>query len=256
VEHRIFRKRVFPTLLLKNRTFVKSKQFKKYTYIGNPLNTIQIFNEIGVDEISILDINAYKSGIDFDYIEDLASEAFVPISYGGGIESVEDVGRIIDCGVEKIILSTSALQNPSLIEKIAAKIGSSSTIFCVNFKRNQFLSGYKIYNHRSKKSQKKFSNETLKHIVDCGVGEIILQSVSNDGCWNNFPIEDLESNGIFNEINVPLIFLGGISDIHEINKLLLMKSCSAVSISSLAVFQRKNQGVVISFPDNKEIVSG
>ena len=256
MEYKTFRKRVFPSLLLKERTFVKSKMFKNFTYIGNPLNTIQIFNEIGVDEISILDINAHKVGIDFNYIEELASEAFVPISYGGGIESIDDVSRIIDCGVEKIILSTSALKNPTLIEDISSKIGSSSTIFCLNFKKNYIFNGFRLYDHRAKKLKNLLTNDFLKKIIDYGVGEVILQSVTNDGCWDGFPIDLLEKENIFDGISVPLIFLGGICSINEINKLLALESCSAVSISSLAVFQRKDQGVVISFPGNEELING
>ena len=256
MKYKLFRKRVYPTLLLKDRTFVKSRKFKDFTYIGNPLNTIQIFNEIGVDEISILDINAHLRGIDFDYIEDLASEAFIPVSYGGGIRSIDDVSRIIDCGVEKIILSYPALKNPSLIQEISNKIGSSSTIFCLNFKKSFIFSGYRVFDHSRKRSKNRLTNDFVKKIISYGVGEIILQSVSNDGCWNGFPIDNLSEKGLFNDVTVPLIFLGGIGSIKEINELLDYETCSAVSISSLALFQRKNQGVVISFPTNEEIING
>ena len=102
----------------------------------------------------------------------------------------------------------------------------------------------------------KLTNSLLKKIISYGVGEIICQSVTNDGCWDGFPADHISKGNIFKDITVPLIFLGGIGNIKEINKLLSLDECSAVSISSLAVFQRKNQGVVISFPRNEEIVNG
>ena len=248
-----FRKRLFPTLLLDRKTFMKSKNFKGRRYVGNPLNTIQIFNQIGVDEIAILDVNAFQDGINYRYLSQIAAEAFVPLAYGGGIKCLEDAERIISLGFEKIILCSSFLDENTISRDISNALGASSVTLCLNVKKRWLAEGYSIYDHRVGKSTAKFNINLVQKIENLGYGEIIVQSVDADGTWAGYPTELLDLINMCN-FNIPVDCLGGINSIGEIRKLMDMDTVSAVSISSLALFQRKDQGVVISFPSDEELM--
>ena len=248
-----FRKRLYPTLLLEDKTFVKSQKFRNNRYVGNPLNTVQIFNQIGVDEIAILDIKAFKNGINFSYLSQIAREAFVPLAYGGGITSVEDAVKVVSLGFEKIILCSSFLDGESVSKDIANTIGSSSCALCLNLKKGFFSSDYYLYDHRNNKRLAKFNTELLKTIEDFGFGEIIVQSVDCEGTWSGYSKEVVRLIEQFNT-DLPIVYLGGVNSCDEIKELMEVKKISAVSLSSFVLFQRKDQGVVLSFPSDKELV--
>ena len=250
-----FRKRVFPTLLLRNRTFVKSVNFKNFTYVGNPLNTVQIFNAIGVDEISVLDIDAFKNGIDFKYLEQLASHSFVPLSYGGAIDDVSQASEIIKLGFEKLVFCSAVVDKKyKLIESISNKIGASSVVICLNLKKYPFSKKFGLFDFRSKKINRKISISEINQLIEMGAGEIIIQSVDKDGSWEGFDelLLDLAESW---DLKVPFDIMGGVNSVDEIKKHINNPLISAVSISSLCLFQKKNQGVVISFPSDEELCS-
>ena len=248
-----FRKRIFPTLLLDKKTFFKSRKFKDFRYVGNPINTVQIFNQIGVDEIAIFDVNAYKDGINYRYLSQIAMEAFVPLAYGGGITSVEEAKKIISLGFEKVILCSSFLDGNNISKEISEVLGASSCALCINLKKGFMSSNYYLYDHRSKRKLRKFDVGMLLELEELGFGEVIVQSVDNDGTWAGYSreiIDLLETT----ESPIPLDYIGGINSTLEIKELLDKKHISAVSVSSLVLFQRKDQGVVVSFPSDEEVM--
>ena len=200
----MFLPRVIPVLLLSNNGLVKTKQFEKSTYIGDPINAVRIFNEKEVDEIVFLDIQASKKNIspNYEMIEKIASECFMPLAYGGGITKLDQIDKILKIGVEKIVINSSAISNLDIIEKIANNIGSQSVVISVDIKKT-FFGNYNIFSHSGAKTPSISLLDYLKQIEDLGAGEIIINSVDNDGMMNGFDIKLL--NLVKDTITVPFI---------------------------------------------------
>ena len=122
------RPRIIPVLLIDNQDLVKTVQFKSPTYLGDPINAVKIFNIKGIDELSILDIGATKNNLepDFDLLKDIASQAFMPLSYGGGIKNIEQIKQLFKIGYEKVVINSTFFSNPDLITEAANYAGSQS----------------------------------------------------------------------------------------------------------------------------------
>ena len=203
----MLKKRIIPSLLLDNRRLVKTIKFKEKKYIGDPLNAIKIFNEKFVDELIILDINSNKSkfGIDYEFLKDLFSECFVPVTYGGGISTVEEADKIFKLGVEKVSLNSSVLQNKKILNNFVKKFGSQSIVINIDIKKN-FFNEYKVFNNKLNKIEKKLDLiNYIKELEDIGVGEILINSVDNDGTMNGMNLELIEKTSKI--VNLPMIYL-------------------------------------------------
>jgi len=249
----MLRSRIIPVLLLRGRSLVKTIKFRKFSYIGDPCNTVRIFNELEVDEISILDIEATikKKDPNYNLIGDIASEAFMPLSYGGGIDSLAKAKKIFSLGIEKVILNTAALDNPNLISEIAKVYGSQAIVVSIDVK-NSFLT--KKYNVFSRSGRKKKNVDLLtwaKRCEDLGAGEIMLNNISRDGTWNGYDL-DLYNN-VQESVKIPLIGIGGAKNIDDVVGLIKKAGCSAAGVGSMVVFQRKDMGVLINVPKPEEI---
>ena len=187
------RYRIIPTLLLKNEGFVKSKNFKAYKHLGDPENIVRIFNELEVDELSILDISAYRNhqGINFNLISKIAAECFMPLSYGGGINNICQADQLFEIGLEKIILNSVTYDNPSLVQEISYKYGTQALVASVDVKTN-WLGKSGLYDY---KKSKIFNKSVVEHCVkmeSLGVGEILLTKVNNDGRYVGYDWELIE----------------------------------------------------------------
>ncbi len=243
--------RIIPALLLRNRGLVKSIKFKDYKYIGDPINAVRIFNDKEVDEICLLDIEASRQNREPDYklIEEIGAEAFVPFAYGGGIKSLGQAKRIFKLGAEKIILNTQAIENPSLISEISNYVGSQSVVVSVDIKKN-FLGSYKLYVHRKNDMAKIDYKEYIRKITELGAGEIILNSVDQDGVMNGMDIKLI--NIIAQETNIPVIAMGGAASLNHIKEA-IDNGASAVAAGSMFVFHGKHKAVLINYPDRQSI---
>ncbi len=175
------RPRIIPTLLIQDGDLVKTKRFAKPKYLGDPLNAIRIFNEKCVDELCILDIIASRDEKEpnFELLEKMASEAFMPLSYGGGIKSFEQVKRLFRIGYEKVVINTSAYNDLNLIKQASEYFGSQSIVCSIDYKKNLF--GYNCYIEDGKKKVNVSPAECAKRYTQAGAGEILLYSIDNDG---------------------------------------------------------------------------
>jgi cyclase len=244
--------RVIPVLLLKKRgELVKTIQFKNPVYIGDPLNAVKIFNEKEVDEIVILDIEASKKNAtpDFEYIEQIASECFMPVTYGGGIRSIEDVKRIISCGIEKISLNTSISKNFDLISEASILYGSSSVVAVMDV-RKDFLGRKKVLQHATGKNNSISPVEFAAQATAAGAGEILLQSVDRDGMMNGYDLEMLKE--ISSAVSIPVIACGGAGTLQHFTEA-LQAGASAVAAGSKFIFYGKHRAVLINYPTQKEL---
>ncbi|WP_332732996.1 AglZ/HisF2 family acetamidino modification protein [Flavihumibacter sp.] len=243
--------RVIPVLLIQDGGLVKSVRFKHYTYVGDPINAVKIFNDKEVDEIVILDIEATKnqSGPDFQRIKEIASEAFVPLAYGGGITKIDEIKQLFYLGVEKVVLNNQAYQNPSLLTEAASLVGSQSVVASVDVKKN-WLGQYKVYVKNGGQNTGKSPVEYVQELVNAGAGEIFLNSIDRDGTYNGFDLDLIKQ--VCSAVNVPVIACGGASIIDDFQSA-VAAGASAVAAGSMFVFQRTHRAVLISYPSQKDL---
>ena len=245
-------KRIIPCLLYDGSGLVKTVKFKNPSYIGDPINAIKIYNDKEVDELILIDINASKQKRkpNFDKIADMASEAFMPFAYGGGVKTYDDFVTLFKIGVEKVIINSIIQQNPQLIKKVIASYGSQAVVGCVDFKKS-FLGSKLPYSYLGNKIPLSLIDYAKYLEQELGVGEIMLQSVDNDGTWQGYDYEVTEQ--ILNAIEVPIIACGGCGSINDLEKILYKTNANAAAIGSMAVYSKKGMGVLINFP-NRELV--
>jgi imidazole glycerol-phosphate synthase subunit HisF len=246
-------KRIMPCLLVKEKRLVKTINFQNPSYVGDPINAVKIFNDKEVDELVLLDINASKtdSPIDFELISAFAAECFMPLAYGGGVKSLEDFKKIYRLGIEKVIINTLIFDNPSLIKKAINNYGSQSVVASIDVKRND-KNEYQIYSH-AKRVVEKSLIDFINYTTSLGVGEILLTSVDREGTWEGYDTDLL--NTINNMIDMPLIANGGCGRIDDLKKVLYENNVQAAAIGSMAVYQKKDMGVLIRFPKRTQIIN-
>lgn len=247
----MLRTRVIPCLLLEDDGLVKTINFKDPTYIGDPINSVRIYNELEVNELIFLDIKASlnKNEPPFKVIEEIASECFMPFSYGGGITNLDQAKKLFRLGVEKVVLNSSALDNPELITEIANIFGSQSVVVSIDYKKD-FFGRYRVYKYNGRKKCKLSPLEQAKLAQDYGAGEILINSIENDGVMNGFDLEMIEE--ISSNITLPVIALGGAGEVMDIRKA-KDSGASAIALGSMAVYQNKNRGILINFPAEKQL---
>jgi cyclase len=248
----MLRKRVIPVLLLRGESLVKTVKFNRFRYIGDPCNTVRIFNELEVDELLFLDILASnnKKEPNYELLESIADECFMPLAYGGGIKSLEQAKRIFDLGFEKVSLNTSALENPKLIEELTSVYGSQAIICSIDIRKNLF-GKYKIFNNNTKINTNTDFIDWVKKVESYGAGEILLTSVDLEGTWNGLDFDLIEQ--VCDVISVPLISHGGIGNKQHILDAFEETDTSAVASGSSLVFQSKDMGVLVNAQNIPEI---
>jgi len=243
--------RIIPVLLMKNRGLYKGIQFKNHKYVGDPINTVRIFNEKEVDELIIFDIEASlkDKAIDFDYLEIVVSESFMPIGYGGGIKSLEDAKKLFKIGIEKVILNTYAVLNFNLVKDLVKTFGSQSIVFCLDVKRTFWSKRVFIKSGTTKTKYKPL--ELAKIMEDLGVGEIIVNSIDMDGTFKGYDLELIRE--IAKNLNIPVIASGGSGSIQDFKKA-KDAGAHACAAGSMFVFHMPHRAVVISYPKYGDLV--
>jgi cyclase len=237
--------RVIPILLLKDEALVKGVKFKSHNYIGDPINAVKIFNEKEVDEIVLLDISSYKNGINFQLIEEIASELFVPLSYGGGINSTSQISKLFNLGVEKVILGTAAHTHPELISQAASMFGSQSIVVSIDVKKNIF-GKYSVYVENGKKNINIDPIDYAKKMEHLGAGELNLNSIDREGTGQGF--DSILIQKISNLISIPLVVSGGARHIQDFYQIVESANLTAVAAGNLFVYYGKYKAVLITYP--------
>ena len=243
--------RVIPVLLIHKGGLVKSKKFRNYQYLGDPINAVKIFNEKEIDEIIVLDIDATREnrGPHMDQLKLITGEAFIPLAYGGGITNIDQVKDLFYLGVEKVIFNNSALENPGLITEAAKLAGSQSVVVSIDYKKNLFgkrkvygLNGTKVYSEDIVTYAQKM--ETY------GAGEIFLNAIDHDGTYLGY--DQVTIKELCGKLNIPVVVCGGASGFNDFEQA-VKNGASAVAAGSLFVFQRPHYAVLISYPSQNEL---
>ena len=244
--------RVIPCLQLRGESLVKTIQFNKFGYIGDPVNTVKIFNDLYVDELAFLDITATteKREPNYKILHEIADECFMPLSYGGGIDSLQKAENVFKIGFEKMILNSAPFTSLSVITDIAKIYGSQAVVIAVDVKKN-FWGKYEVYSHSGKTNQKKDPKEWVKIVEDAGAGEILLTSIDREGTWKGF------DNALVKQVSeatqLPVIANGGANSVDNISSVVKDAGASAVSLGSMVVYQAKDLGVLVNFPDREKL---
>lgn len=247
------RKRVIPVLLLKDESLVKTINFKRFKYIGDPCNTVRIFNELEVDELLFLDITASKESkrLNLNVLKDIANECFMPLGYGGGIKSVDDAKAIFDIGFEKVIINSAACLDPKIITEISSIYGSQAVVVSVDVRKTFLWDKYMVYSMSGTKRFKKSPENWVRDVENYGAGEILITYINNEGTWKGFDVDLIRS--ISSATNLPVIAHGGAGSVKDIKNVFTKTSASAVGLGSMVVYQKKGMGVLVNYP-NKDVL--
>lgn len=250
---RSLRPRVIPVLLLDGERLIKTSKFQNPVYVGDPMNAVRIFNEKCVDEIIISDIHATskRKQPSFDFIRELAGECFMPLCYSGGVHSFEVAQRLFSSGVEKICLTSAAIDTPELITQITGEYGAQSIVVGIDVKKT-WLGGTELIGNGVTKKLKKAPEVFAKEMVERGAGEILLTSVDREGTGEGFDLDLIKK--VSNAVEVPVIAHGGAGKVEDI-QLALSAGASAVAAGSMFVFYGKHRAVLISYPNESDIDS-
>jgi len=245
--------RVIPCLLLKEGGLVKTIGFSDPKYVGDPINTMRIFNEKEVDELILLDIEASRRGREPNYaqIQGIVSEAFMPIAYGGGITRVEQAQKLVSLGVEKVVVNTAALQSFDLVRSMADRLGSSSTVVSVDVKKD-WLGRYRVFNPATKKGMNRDPVSHVQQAVAAGSGEIFINDVLRDGTGAGYDLELLHR--VAESVDVPVIACGGAGTLEHLREA-VFAGASAVAAGSMFVYVGKHRAVMINYP-KRDILEG
>jgi cyclase len=244
-------RRIVPSLLISGRKLVKTVKFSNPKYVGDPINAVKIFNDKEVDEIIILDIDAStkKTGPQFDFLREVVTESFVPLSYGGGISNLDQIDKLLQLGIEKVCLNSININNLDLITKAAEKHGAQSIVGVIDVKKN-FFGKKKVYYKLSNESIDESVESYAKRLQQAGAGEIFLNFVDRDGTYSGYDLELIKS--INSVLQVPLIVLGGAGSEDDFAKA-FAAGANAVAAGSLFVFHGPHKAVLINYPDRKSI---
>ena len=248
----MFRPRVIPVLLLKDQGLVKSVRFKNHKYIGDPINAVKIFNDLKADELVFLDIEASKNErlISLDFVRAVGEEASMPFSVGGGIRSLGDIKSVLAAGAEKVVINSYAGKDPDFIKRASDTFGSSTIVVCVDVKRKLFK-GERTWILAGSKATGFAPLEFAQLMDQKGAGELIIQSIEKDGTMTGYDIDLIRS--ISTAVGVPVIALGGAGTREHLVDAYHRGHANALAAGSLFVYQDERRGVLINYPERKEL---
>lgn len=247
----MLRPRIVPCLLVQNGGLVKTVQFGNPKYVGDPINAVKIFNEKQADELIVLDIDATAQGREPNYrlISQFAAECRMPLCYGGGVKTVEQASRIIGLGVEKVAVSSAAVEQPSIVSAMAEAVGGQSVLVVLDVKPAA-SGGYEVWTHNGKRRTGKAFVETLQQLEALGAGEILVNSIDRDGAMRGYdlPLAAL----VRRSVTLPLTFLGGAGALSHIGDLIAQCGVIGAAAGSFFVFKGPYRAVLISYPSPQQ----
>ena len=245
------RTRIIPILLLKNAGLYKTRKFKNETYIGDPINAVRIFNEKEVDELAFLNISAARDGSDpdFDMLKDIASECFMPLSYGGGVKSVEMARALVAIGIEKIVVNSAPWRDKKLITRLADKLGSSSIVGSIDVKKN-WRGKEQVFINGGQEKIPLSPIEWAQEMQRRGAGEILLNAIDRDGEMTGYDLGLVRR--VADTVDVPVIAAGGARGVADFKSAVTEAKASAVAAGACFVFQGKHRAVLITYPSEAE----
>ena len=248
----MFRPRIIPVLLLKNQALVKSVRFKNHKYIGDPINAVKIFNDLKADELVFLDTEASRENrlISLDFVRDVGEEANMPFSVGGGIRSLDDIKKVLAAGAEKVVINTGAGRDPDFVRLASDAFGASTIVVCIDVQKKLFA-GNRTWILSGSTSTGHTPTEFARLMEENGAGELIVQSIERDGTMNGYDTGLIRA--ISRAVGIPVVALGGAGCKEHLVDAYRNGSANALAAGSLFVYQDKRRGVLINYPEKKEL---
>ena len=240
-----------PCLLLRGSSLVKTIRFKNPTYVGDPVNAVNIFNQKEVDEVIVLDITATveRRPPPFQLITEIATECFMPLTYGGGVRSLDDMDRLYRSGVEKVALNTAAVENPELVRAAAERFGTQAVVVSIDAKRKRH--GYRVCTNAGRRELRLDPADHAAEAERLGAGEILLTSMDRDGTLEGYDTELIRA--VASRVGVPVVACGGAGRVEDFKLAVDEGGASAVAAGSIVVFHGRNRAVLINFPARSEL---
>ena len=248
----MLRPRIIPCLLVQNGGLVKTIRFAEPKYVGDPINTVRIFNDKEVDELFVADIDATALGREPDYalIAKLAAECRMPLCYAGGVKTPEQVERIISLGVEKVAISSAAIHSPQLVPEAVRRVGSQSVVVVLDVKKAGLLRRYELFTHNGRKATGLNPVEFARTAESLGAGEILVNSIDQDGVMNGYDMTLIDQ--VRGAVGVPLSVMGGAGSTEDIAALIRRYGIIGAAAGSVFVFKGKFRAVLIQYPARAE----
>ena len=248
----MYRPRLIPVLLLKNKGLVKSKTFKNFKYIGDPINAVKIFNDFHADELFFLDITATKENrvIPLDLVRNIGEEAHMPFAVGGGIKTIQQIRDLIHEGAERVVINSSAGLNPDFIKEASDTFGCSTIVVCIDVKKNVW-GKEKVWINNATKALSFDPVAYAMLMEEKGAGEIIVQSISRDGMMNGYDIHLIKQ--VSEAVTIPVVALGGAGSLQDMNEAFVSARTNGLAAGSMFVYQGAKKGVLINYPQHPNI---
>jgi cyclase len=243
----MLRPRIIPCLLVQDGGLVKTVNFGKPKYVGDPINAVRIFNEKEVDELIVVDIDATAHGREPDYtmIANLAAECRMPLCYGGGVTRPDQIERIVSLGVEKVAVSAAAVADPQLIAKASAQVGSQSVVVVLDVKKTR--RGYEVHTHNGQKATGRLVTDLAREAEALGAGEIVINSIDQDGVMKGYDLA--LARAVREVITRPMTVLGGAGSLDDVAALVREFDIVGAAAGSLFVFKGVYRAVLINYPN-------
>lgn len=247
----MLRPRIIPCLLVKDGTLLKTVEFGPGKYLGDPLNAARIFNEKAVDELVVFDIGATTDQREPNYplIEELATECRMPLCYGGGVKAAEQVEKIVGLGVEKVAISSGVVDCPGLIKDASRRVGAQSVVTVMDVRRTSEADG-EVFSHNGTRSTGLSPTEFASLAEEQGAGEIVVNSISRDGCMCGYDIELVRK--VREATSLPITALGGAGSLQHIEDLIKALGIIGAAAGSLFVFKGPYRAVLLNYPSETE----
>ena len=248
----MLRPRITPCLLIRNGGLVKTVQFKDDKYVGDPINAVKIFNEKEADELMVVDIDASTTGVapNVKLISQVAVECRMPLCYGGGIKTVAQARTIIGLGVEKIAISSAAVENPSLISAIAQAVGNQSVVVVFDVRKQSSGTAYEVWTHNGRRNSGKLMTDAVREAESRGAGEILVNSIDHDGKMKGYDLALARQARAATRL--PITVLGGAGSLSDIGHLIHACGVLGAAAGSLFVFKGPYRAVLISYPSPQQ----
>lgn len=245
----MLRPRITPCLLLRQGGLVKTLRFRDEKYVGDPINAVKIFNEKEADELIVLDIDASAMGVapNVKLLAQFAVECRMPLCYGGGIKTVEQARTIIGLGVEKVAISSGAVENPALITAIAQAVGNQSVVVVFDVRKRSNGTDYEVWTHNARKHTGKLATEAIREAESLGAGEVLVNAIDNDGTMKGYDLT--LAKRVREATRLPMTVLGGAGSLADAGKLISTCGVVGAAAGSLFVFKGPYRAVLINYPD-------
>jgi cyclase len=250
----MFRPRVIPLLLLKNKGLVKSVKFTDYNYLGDPINAVKLFNDLKADELVLLDILATKEGrsIDLAFVREVGDEANMPFAVGGGIQAIQQIKECINAGAEKVVINSFAVSNPAFIRAASDEFGSSTIVVSIDVKK-KFWGKQQVYTHGGSRATGLDPVGWAQQMEANGAGELLVTSIEHDGMMEGYNLPLI--NALSAAVSIPVVAAGGAGQLTDFKAAVTEAHASAVAAGSLFVYHGPRKAVLVNYPKNHELVN-